>query len=188
MSRIKAIALALAAVLAACSGGESAPRRTQISQVNAVIDTVVARDTSGLRGLLQLTSLPCAETSTPAGPACEGEDPGTSVDAFQATECENRWLRRAHLDPLLDQLTAMEPAVYAAFESPEGFYLAGRYAVIFEGIDTRSESAGVRRYFTAGIEGNGLITGIVLGCSIEEPVHFLLPHANDDFDDWLIAP
>jgi hypothetical protein len=110
------------------------------------------------------------------------------VDAFPTSECEQRWLRLDSIDPLLDQIAAMQPAVYAAFVSPEGFYLPGRYAVIFEGIDTRSDDPGLTRYFTAGIEGNGRIAGIALGCGRDEPVHFLLPHANDDFDDWLIAP
>ena len=46
----------------------------------------------------------------------------------------------------------------------------------------------VKRYLAAGLEGdNGRITGIALGCGVDEPVHFLLPHQNDGFD-WLIGP
>ena len=169
--------LVLAATIAACSGGGDGPRRTQHSQVNTAIDRVVEGDRDGLRELVQFTSLPCTDTpGVNARPPCLGEASSTNVEVFQANQCEDAWLRRESLDSLLDQIAAMEPVVYAAFLSPEGFYLPGRYAVIFEGQDRRRDEAGLKRYMAAGVEaGNRLITGIALGCGIDEPVHFLLP-------------
>jgi hypothetical protein len=184
-----AVTIAIGATVAACGGGDDATR-TQISQVNAVIEAVEAHDREALRELLQFTSLPCTDATGAADrPRCLGEAAGTNVDVFQANDCEAGWLRREGLDSLLDQVIALEPVVYAAFRTPEGFYLAGRYAVVFEGADPRVDEPGLKRYMAVGVEGDfGEITGIALGCGVDEPVHFLLPHLNEGFDDWLIEP
>ncbi len=185
-----AAVVVIAAALVACGGDDDGPKRTEISQVDAVIDVVEAQDKDQLRDLLQFTSQPCTEDTGAGGlPRCQGEPAGTNVDVFQANECEAAWLRADGVDPILDQVIALEPAVYAAFRTPEVFYLEGEYAVVFGGKETRVDEPGLKRYVAIGVEGdNGRITGIALGCGIDEPVHFLLPHANSGFDDWLIEP
>jgi hypothetical protein len=181
--------LAAVAVAAAC-GGDDRPTRTNIQQVDAVIEAVQAQDRDRLRDLLQFTSVPCADsTGTGGPPRCQGEPAGTNVEVFQANQCEAQWLRRAGTDGLLEEVVALKPELYAAFETPDAFYLEGRYAVVFEGDDPRIDEQGLKRYMAVGVEAdNGLITGIALGCGIDEPVHFLLPHQDSGFDDWLIEP
>jgi hypothetical protein len=190
MNLIKyALPLALAATILACRGDSESPRRTQISQVNTVIDAVTSGDRDMIRDLLQFTSLPCTDATGAGGdrPRCLGEAAGTNVEVFQANACETGWLRDVDVDPLLDHVIALGPVVYAAFRSPEGFYLTGQYAVVFEGDDPRVNEPGLKQYMAVGIEGDvGEITGIALSCGIDEPVHFLLPHLNEGFDDWLI--
>lgn len=194
MKLLKLIALpaliSAVAVIAVACGGNDQPKQTGVAQVDAVIDVVESRDRDRLQTLLQFTSLPCtAETSVVDQPRCLDEAPGTNVEVLQAVECETGWLRRADVDRLLDDVTALEPEVYAAFQSPDNFYVPGRYTVVFEGKETRADEDGLKRYMAMGIEAdNGLVTGVALGCGIEEPVHFLLPHLNEGFDDWLIEP
>ena len=186
-----ALPLVFAAMFVACGGDGEGARRTQISLVNTVIDAVVSGDSNEIRNLLQFTSLPCTDATGAGGdrPRCLGEPAGTNVEVFQANACEAGWLRAIDVAPLLDHVIALDPVVYAAFRSPEGFYLTGQYAVVFEGDDPRVDEPGLKRYMAVGIEGDfGEITGIALGCGIDEPVHFLLPHLNEDFDDWLIEP
>ena len=186
-----ALPLVFAAMFVACGGDGEGPRRTQISRVNTVIDAVVTGDSNEIRNLLQFTSLPCTDATGAGGdrPRCLGEPAGTNVEVFQANACEAGWLRAIDVAPLLDHVIALDPVVYAAFHSPEGFYLTGQYAVVFEGDDPRVDEPGLKRYMAVGIEGDfGEITGIALGCGIDEPVHFLLPHLNEGFDDWLIEP
>jgi hypothetical protein len=182
--------VAVVSVIVACGGADDGLKRTQISQVNTVIEAVEARDREALSDLVQFTSLPCTDTGGAVDkPRCLGETAGTSIEVFQANECEAGWLRRDSVEPLLEQIVAMEPVVYAAFEAPEGFYMAGRYAVVFEGNDARVDEPGLKRYMAVGVEGDyGQITGVALGCGVDEPVHFLLPHQNAGFDDWLIEP
>ena len=193
MSVIPALKLVLlagvAAIVVACGDGDR-PTRTQNSRVNAVIEAVESHDREALRDLVQLTSLPCTdEPASPDRPRCLGEPAGTNVEVFQANECETSWLRAGDLDSVIDQVIALEPAVYAAFETPEAFYLPGSYAIVFEGRETRVDEPGLKRYFAAGVEGDfGQITGVSLGCGIDEPAHFLLPHQNEAFDGWLIEP
>lgn len=190
LSLLRAVPLIVIAVVVAACGGDDRPGRTDIAQVDAVIEVVQAQDRDGLRDLLQFQSLPCADTIGAGGPPrCLGEPAGTNVDVFQASQCEPAWWRRDDVDRLLDEVIALEPALYAAFETPEAFYLEGRYAAVFEGDDPRIDEAGLKRYLAVGVEGTtGLITGIALGCGIDEPVHFLLPHRDSGFDDWLIEP
>jgi len=186
-----ALPLVFAAMFVACGGDGEGARRTQISLVNTVIDAVVSGDSNEIRNLLQFTSLPCTDATGAGGdrPRCLGEPAGTNVEVFQANACEAGWLRAIDVAPLLDHVIALDSVVYAAFRSPEGFYLTGQYAVVFEGDDPRVDEPGLKRYMAVGIEGDfGEITGIALGCGIDEPVHFLLPHLNEDFDDWLIEP
>jgi hypothetical protein len=183
--------LAIAAAIVACGGDGDRPRSTQISQVNTVIDAVVSGDRDAIRELLQFTSLPCTDATGAGGdrPRCLGEPAGTDVDVFQANACEPGWLREGDIEPMLDDVIALKPVVYAAFRSPEDFYLEGRYAVIFEGDDPRVDEPGLKRYLAVGVEGDfGEITGVAFGCGVDEPVHFLLPHLNNGFDDWLIEP
>lgn len=186
-----AASVLLAAAVGACSGDDAGPRRAGVAQVDAVIGVVESGDRERLEALLQFTSLPCTEEPTVSDrPRCQGEAAGTNVEVFQASECEARWLRREDTGVLVEQVMALEPVVYAAFESPEGFYLAGRYAVVFEGDETRvEEEEDLKRYVAVGVESeSGHVTGMALGCGIEEPVHFLLPHLNEGFDAWLIEP
>lgn len=194
MNQLKLISILLlvaaAGLAVACGGDDNEPKRTGIAQVDTVIDVVESRDREALRDMLQFTNLPCTDDAAVSDqPRCLGESSGTNVDVFQANECEANWLRRDNLDQTLDDILALEPVVYAAFEAPDSFYVAGRYAVVFEGDDPRIDEAGLKRYLSVGVEGdNGLITGVALGCGIDEPVHFLLPHLNEGFDDWLIEP
>ena len=180
----------LAAAVGACSGDDAGPRRAGVAQVDAVIGVVESEDRESLEALLQFTSLPCTDDAAVTDrPRCQGEAAGTNVEVFQASECEARWLRREDTGALVEQVMALEPVVYAAFESPEGFYLAGRYTVVFEGDETRVEEEDLKRYVAVGVESeSGRVTGMALGCGIEEPVHFLLPHLNERFDGWLIEP
>jgi hypothetical protein len=178
-----------AAIGAGC-GGDERPDRTGIAQVDAVIEAAEAQDGDALMALLRFQSLPCTdEIGAGGGPKCDGEPVGTAVDVFPGGECEPAWWRRDEAGGLLDEVIALDPALYAAFESPEGFYLDGRYAAVFEGDEPRTDEPGLKRYLAVGVEADsGLITGMALGCGIEEPVHFLLPHRDQGFDAWLIEP
>jgi hypothetical protein len=181
-------AFLLACLLVAC-GGDERPTRTGVAEVDAVIDVVAARDSQRLLELLQFQTLPCSEDAGAAGPRCDAEPAGTAVEVFPSLDCEPAWSRRDEIAGLLDAIVASQPGLYAAFETPEGFYFTGRYAAVFEGEDLRSGAGGLKRYVAAGIaEGSGQITGLALGCSIEEPPHFLLPHRDQGFDAWLIEP
>jgi hypothetical protein len=177
-------------VVSACGGDDDAPKQSGVAQVDEVIEVVESGDRERLQSLLQFTSLPCTvEPGVIDRPRCLDEAAGTNVDVLQATECETGWLRQDDIDRLIEDVIVLEPVVYAAFESPDNFYMPGRYTVVFEGDETRVDEDGLKRYLSMGVEAdNGLVTGVALGCSIEEPVHFLLPHLNEGFDDWLIEP
>jgi hypothetical protein len=183
------VALLAALFIVAC-GGDDGPKRSGVAQVDSVIDAFEEQDRETIQQMLQFTSVPCTEgTDTATRPRCLGEPDGTNVEVFVANECEPGWRRPDSIDRVLDDAMALGPEVYAAFNTPENFYLEGRYAVVFEGNDTRINAEGLKRYLAVGVEADsGLITGMAFGCSIDEPVHFLLPHLNEGFDDWLIEP
>ncbi len=186
-----AAVIVAASVVVACGGdGDKSQTRTEISQVDSVIDVVASQDRDQLRDLLQFTNLPCtAEAGSLTQPQCASEPIGTTVDVFPVIECETKWLRREDVEPVLDEVMVLQPAVYAAFRSPDAFYVDGEYGVVFEGTETRVADDGLKRYMAVGVEGdNGLITGMALGCGIDEPVHFLLPHPENEFKGWLIEP
>ena len=190
MSLLKALPLLVIAVLGGACGGDDRPARTDIAQVDAVIDAVETQDRDRLRDLLQFTSVPCTDDSGAGGsPRCQGEAAGTNVEVMQTNQCEPQWLRREDAGALLDDVVALDPDLYAAFETPEAFYVQGRYTVVFEGDDPRIDETGLKRYMAVGVEAdNGLITGVAFGCGIDEPVHFLLPHRDEGFDAWIIEP
>ena len=84
----------------------SGARRVGLEEIDAVIQTVLLRDSKGLEALVALTEVECAtELGIGAPPSCErlGLRPGTLVATLPASQCEGHYITRPELRDALSQ-------------------------------------------------------------------------------------
>lgn len=93
--------------------------RTNIPEVDAVIEAVLAGDVAALESMMYFTLIPCGN-EVPPWIACEdGEARGTLVEAFLMTECEAAWKRPPEVQDVLRQIVDGEPDLYAVYFADE---------------------------------------------------------------------
>ena len=139
-------ALMAASLLAACGGRDDS---TGISEVDAVVEAVLDRDTRALVSLLKYESVECTfedSGGVPEPPRCQaGQSDGTAVEAIVGGACEGVYVAQSQAPSFLQQLV-------------EGVKLR-LYAVY--GTESLPERPDYTLLFSVG--GNARIDGVVFG-------------------------
>jgi hypothetical protein len=165
-----------ALALAACGGGsgDKTSEYTDIDEVDAIIEAVLAQDTSTLVTSVALRQFACTtEEGALGSPLCAaGEAEGTVIDALPLAQCMTRFTREYELDRAFEFNETVE--LYAVYGSD------GEYGAVFsEAPEPDANRFGV----TIGID-HGSITYIDYGCG--QTAAQLVQ--NVDAEDFLIAP
>ena len=174
--RFVAAAFVCAALaLAACGGGsDETSGYTDIDEVDAIIEAVLAQDTSTLVTSVALRQFACTtEEGALGSPLCAaGEAEGTVIDALPLAQCMTRFTREYELDRAFEFNETVE--LYAVYGSDD------EYAAVFsEAPEPDANRFGV----TVGID-HGSITYVDYGCG-QTAAQLVQNVAEEDF---LIAP
>jgi hypothetical protein len=174
--RLVAAALACAALaLAACGGGSNdASGYTDVDEVDAIIEAVLAQDSSALIAKVALRQFPCTTEDGVLGspPCAAGETEGTVIDALPLAQCTTHFTRQYELDRAFEFNDTVE--LYAVYGSD------GEYAAVF----SMAPEPGANPFgVTVGID-HGSITYIDYGCG--QTAAQLVQ--NVDAEDFLITP
>jgi len=166
-------AVALLLGLAACGDGddpaEATPttfveRRTDIPEVNAVLDAVEAGDIEHIKSLLRYTPMPCGSTN--AFVVCDpGEAEGTLQDVLAIAACKEGLMTRERIarsflpEPISRTVYGVYPAPASSGElwDPPADYIA-----VFSSTDPG------RELFATAIE-QGAIVKLLYGVNLNQP-------------------
>ena len=98
---------------------EATSRRTDIPEVDAVLDAVESGDADRVSALLRFTPTLCGQSNPPyfhCGP--DAEEPSL-VDVMPISDCKDYYLGRDGLDEAL-RLALVDPALYGVYKTPLG--------------------------------------------------------------------
>ncbi len=138
-----------------------ADTRTNIPEVDAVIEAVLAGDVAALKSLMYFASIPCGN-EVPPWIACEGDEArGTLVEAFLMADCRAMWRRPAEVEDVLRQMVDGDPDLYAVYFADEtmGSLPPFGHGVVFMAPDHRGRTVRVT-------EEEGIIA-LFLGCETD---------------------
>lgn len=174
-------------VATACGGG--AKKRTDVTDVDGVIDAVTSREATAISDRLQFSTLPCTTATGEGGPpkCAAGEADGTKVDVFETYDCAVNWRRRTDVDAMVRQVSALAPRVYAAFRTPPAYepggqfrdaaaVAASQYIAVFDTDVTTDQRRGI-----AVAVGSGKIAAIWFGCGAGTGPDAFVPAGQADF-------
>ena len=101
---------------------ETTSRRTDIPEVDAVLDAVESGDADRVSALLRFTSTPCVpSTSARFGPVCgPDQEGGALVDVVPISDCKEGFSGRDGLDAAL-RFALVDPALSGVYRTPPGW-------------------------------------------------------------------
>lgn len=176
---VVAVALTLALVAVACSGGPP-DGRTGIAIVDTVLDAVEEGDPQAPKPLIRLVGVPCLRNvPTELEPLCtDDEATGTLVQTFAQASCGGIAPGRTDADELSERIVSQDLSLYAVYEAPADLYIPADYVALFS--DTTPDA----------VRGVGLLIADGQLVGIDQQCGFA-PDALADFlglDSALLVP
>lgn len=151
---------------ATATSAATPPRRAGIpTEVDMLINIVLAGDTAALERSVVLTSLPCGpQQGAGSPPACPAGQPvGTRVDVFPVATCEGELRPASSVRATLDQVMQGKPVLTGVYRAPRPYLppIQGEQVVVF----SRTPTGGVTGPLGAGlVVAGGKLAGIWFGC------------------------
>lgn len=142
------------------------PRRAGIpTEVDTLINLVLAGDTAALDRAVILTSLPCGpQQGSGSPPACPpGQPTGTRVDVFPVATCEGELRPASSVRATLDQVMEAKPVLTGVYRAPRPYLppVQADQVIVF----SRTPTGGVTGPLGAGlVVVGGRLAGIWFGC------------------------
>ncbi len=155
-----------ATIEATATSTATPPRRAGIpTEVDSLINLVLAGDTAALDRAVILTSLPCGPQQGPGSPpACPAGQPvGTRVDVFPVATCEGELRPASSVRPTLDQVMQAKPVLIGVYRAPKPYLppVQAEQVIVF----SRTPTEGVTGPLGAGlVVVGGRLAGIWFGC------------------------
>lgn len=143
------------------------PRRGTVpTEVNTLIDLVLAGDTAALERQVALVSLPCGPQQGPGSPpACPaGQPAGTPVPVLPVATCEGELRQASAVRPTLEDLTLAKPVLNGVYRAPRPYLpsVQADYVAVFGRTPT---TGGVIGPLGAGlVVSGGKVAGVWFGC------------------------
>jgi hypothetical protein len=182
MNPLFTLVIAVFAVVlgASCSNGDDQDR-TGVPALDEVIEVIQAGEPGALVDRLAMQQLPCTKELGAGGPpkCLPSESEGTAVEVFEFYSCEVNWLRADELAAMADEVFALEPTLFSAFQPPSEYLPAGEYVLLFDGSDPTHDPPQPRGLAVAVTSGR--IRAILRACGAGESASSLLPSADVDY-------